>query len=357
MAKKRRFQKKRQLLRAIDFFCGAGGVTCGFNKAGIQVLAGIDIDGSCKDTYEKNNKESKFIHADISQYSPRNLERDVNIKRNDDQLIFIGCSPCQYYTIIQTSKDKSAKSKLLLEDFRSFVDYFRPGYIFIENVPGLESHDDSPLQSFKQFLNENGYVLDEKVVNACYYNVPQSRKRYVLVATRVQKIIQVPSERVNKSMTVRNFIKDFPAISAGHRDDTRLQHSCANLRDINLTRIKRTPVNGGTRLAWKDDPNLQLSCYKNKDKMFTDVYGRMYWDLPSPTITTKFFSLSNGRFGHPSQNRAISLREGATLQSFPRNYKFQSESIETIARMIGNAVPPNMARKIGQGLINNFLNR
>jgi len=358
MAKKRRLEK-RPKLKAIDFFCGAGGVTCGFNKAGIKVLAGIDVDHSCRDTYEKNNRGSKFIHADISQYTPEKLEEDTGIERHDDNLIFVGCSPCQYYTIIHTSKEKSAKSKLLLEDFKSFVDFFRPGYVFIENVPGLETNQDSPLQSFKSFLTRNGYIFDDRVVNACYYNVPQSRRRYVLVASRVTEEIHVPDERGNKRMTVRNFIepqKGFPPIRAGHRDKTKLQHTCAKLEDVNLERIKKTPLNGGTRLTWKDNPELQLSCYIGKDDMFRDVYGRMYWDQPSPTITTKFFSISNGRFGHPEQNRAISLREGATLQSFPRSYKFHSSNIESIARMIGNAVPPNMAKKIGEALIKNKTN-
>lgn len=359
MANRRRL-KKRPKLKAIDFFCGAGGVTCGFNKAGIDVLAGIDIDPSCRETYEKNNKNSRFIQADISKYSPEQLGKDINIMRNDDRLIFVGCSPCQYYTIIHTSKEKSAKSKLLLEDFQSFIDYFRPGYIFIENVPGLETKEGSPLQAFKSWLELNGYAYDDKVVNACYYNVPQSRRRYVLVASRVTEEMKVPDERSNKKMTVRNFIapgKGFAPIEAGHRDKTRLQHTCANLEKINLQRMKSTPLDGGTRLSWKNNKELQLACYVGKDDMFTDVYGRMYWDHPSPTITTKFFSISNGRFGHPEQHRAISLREGATLQSFPRSYKFHSTNIESIARMIGNAVPPNMAEKIGKSLVNNFSKR
>lgn len=341
-------------LRAIDFFCGAGGVTCGFNKSGIEVLAGIDIDSECKNTYEKNNKGAKFIQADISAYSPEQLIADTGITREDDNLIFIGCSPCQYYTIIQTSKEKSAKSKLLLEDFRDFVAYFRPGYVFIENVPGIETNTDSPLQSFKKFLKKEGYVFADKVVNAKYYNVPQNRRRYVLIATRVHPSISVPKDRKNARMTVKHFIgkgTGFERISAGKTDKSRLQHSTAKLTDINIKRLKKTPKNGGTRLSWKNHRSLQLKCYKDKDDMFIDVYGRMYWDRPAPTITTKFLSITNGRFGHPSQTRGISLREGATLQSFPRSYRFYADKNETIARMIGNAVPPNMAKKVGDALV------
>ncbi|WP_224995030.1 DNA cytosine methyltransferase [Cesiribacter sp. SM1] len=350
---KKNTENNTSALKAVDFFCGAGGVTCGFLKAGINVLGGIDIDETCKETYEKNNN-SKFIHSDISKYKPEQLQKDLNITPNDDNLIFIGCSPCQYYTIINTSKEKSAKSRLLLEDFKKFVDYFRPGFIFIENVPGLESKKESPLQTFKQYLYETGYFIDDKIINALDYEVPQNRKRYVLLASRITNVIAIPKLKCGKGMTVRNFIseeKGFDRIPAGHKDLTDFQHSCAGLQAINIARLRSTPPDGGTRLAWKDDPELQLPCYVGKDDLFYDVYGRMYWDQPSPTITTKFYSTSNGRFAHPEQNRAISIREGAVLQSFPLDYKFYSNSIEKAARMIGNAVPPNMARKIGQEII------
>lgn len=341
-------------LKAVDFFCGAGGVTCGFKNAGIQVLGGIDIDDTCKETYEKNNTGSVFIHADISKYKPEDLKKKLGIKKNDKDLIFVGCSPCQYYTIINTSKDKSAKSRLLLEDFRLFVDFFKPGYILIENVPGLGSKNDSPLNSFKKYLSDNGYIYDDKVINAFNYKVPQSRKRYVLIASRVSKQITIPAPLPKDNMTVREFLNaenGFYQISAGNKDVSEFQHTCQGMSALNIQRLKSTPADGGTRLSWKDNDDLQLNCYKGKDKLFFDVYGRMFWDSPSPTITTKFYSISNGRFAHPEQNRAISLREGATLQSFPKDYIFYSNSIGKIARMIGNAVPPNMAKHIGEAII------
>ena len=151
---------------------------------------------------------------------------------------------------------------------------------------------------------------------------------------------------------IGNHVK-FPRIPAGYRDTTDRRHQASGLSDLNLRRVKRTRKNGGTRLIYKDDPELQLKCYKGKDRLFTDVYGRMFWDKPSPTITTKFFSTSNGRFSHPTQNRAISLREGATLQSFPMSYKFKSKNHSEIARMIGNAVPPELAKWIGKSILKN----
>lgn len=343
----------RPLLRAVDFFCGAGGVTCGFKLAGIDVIAGIDIDQTCRDTYEKNNKGSKFIEADISKLSFEDLESKISITINDDSLIFVGCSPCQYYSNLNTDKTKSEKSRLLLDDFREFINYFLPGYVFIENVPGIEKDKNSPLSKFKLFLEEKGYKYADKVINTKYFGVPQSRRRYVLLASRVTDNILVPSEDKSNIKTVKDAIGDyitFPKIVAGHTDKTDYLHTAASLEEINLERIRQTPKNGGDRRVWKDNDNLQLNCYK-VHQGHTDVYGRMYWEKPSPTITTKFRYISNGRFGHPEQDRAISIREGATLQSFPVQYKFHSNNLGTVAKMIGNAVPPILAKKIAEQFI------
>lgn len=153
-------------------------------------------------------------------------------------------------------------------------------------------------------------------------------------------------------MTVRDVIGDpvsFPPIKAGHQDNTPYKHSAAALSKLNLNRIENTKVDGGDRRQWPE--KLQLDCYKNHSGHY-DVYGRMFWDKPAPTITTRFNSYSNGRYGHPEQNRAISLREGAVLQSFPKDYEFYSNSQATIAKMIGNAVPPELAKRIGLAIIN-----
>ena len=345
-------QKEVKQLKAVDFFCCAGGVTNGFRKAGINVLGGIDIDGNYKETYEKNNEGSKFIQIDISELQPEDLARELGIKKDMDDLIFVGCSPCQYYTTIQTDKTKSTETRLLLEEFKRFVDYFNPAYIFVENVPGLETREGSPLSNFKIFLEKKGYAFKDKVVNAAHYNVPQNRRRYVLIASRLNKNITIPEGNKEDIITVKQAIGNLKPIPAGFRDNSDSKHWTAELRPINLERIKQTSHNGGTRLDWKNNDRLQLNCYKDKDHTFPDVYGRMYWNQPAPTITTKFHSISNGRFGHPEQNRAISLREGAILQSFPEDYKFYSKSMVITARMIGNAVPPNLAQSIATSIIN-----
>lgn len=337
--------KKLKDLVAVDFFCSAGGVTCGFKQAGIDVLGGIDIDRTCQETYEKNNG-AKFLPADVSNLPKEVIGNFFEIRRNQKNLIFVGCSPCQYYSNIKTDKTKSKKSRLLLEDFQEFVAYYKPGYVFIENVPGFDKKSESPIGRFKRFLNEEGYTYADGVINAKYFGVPQNRRRYVLLATRLKKKIELPQPDKKNLKTVREAIGDlnlFPPINAGYQDPTDFKHSAASLSKINLQRIHSTTHNGGDRRSWPKE--LQPVCYEIHVGHY-DVYGRMYWDKPSPTITTRFVSYSNGRYGHPEQNRAISIREGAVLQSFPMDYKFYAKSQGAIAKMIGNAVPPELARRI-----------
>jgi DNA (cytosine-5)-methyltransferase 1 len=347
--------KNTRELRAIDFFCGAGGLTYGLVSAGIKVLAGIDIDKECKDTYEKNNRGSKFIRADVRKLTPQKLEKRLKIKPNDDCMIFAGCSPCQYWTQIHTDKDRSLETKHLLGDFQKFASYFMPGYVVVENVRGiLANKDESKLTEFLEFLWNNNYGVDYGIIDAMYYGVPQRRKRFLLIASRVDKQIKLPQASKETSLTVRDVIgtdKGFPAIGAGHEDESSLLHTTARLSEENIKRLRLTPHDGGTRLAWKDNSELQINAYKDKDNTYKDTYGRMFWDKPAPTITTKFHSISNGRFAHPDEDRGISLREGATLQTFPVTYVFQGSGIGSIARQIGNAVPPELARGIGIHLL------
>ena len=188
-----------------------------------------------------------------------------------------------------------------------------------------------------------------KVIDLSYYGVPQSRRRFSLIATRLDVEISLP-QADEKQALLSEFIGEshgFQKIEAGHKDSTDFNHTVAGLSDKCLRRLRKTRHNGGSRLDWANDADLQLKCFIGKDDSFKDSYGRMWWSKPAPTITTKFFSISNGRFGHPDENRAISLREGATLQTFPKDYVFKSNSIATTARLIGNAVPCEYARRLG----------
>lgn len=340
-------------IKAVDFFCSGGGMSYGLQQSGINVIAGIDIDLSCKETYEANIPNSKFIHADITEFNEEELLQYINIKKDDNELVFIGCSPCQFWTIINTDKEKSKKSKNLLSDFERFVNHYYPGYVVVENVPGiLSKKEESGIEEFINNLENKGYVVKYKIVNLNNYGVPQSRKRFSLIASRVDINGIFPTEEIHKPV-VKDFIGEqngFPKISAGHKDESEFIHTTARLSDKNLERIRKTGINGGTRSDWAET-ELQLETYKKRNaNSFKDTYGRMFWDKPAPTITTKFHSLSNGRFGHPEEDRALSLREGATLQTFPKKYVFKTTSIGTTARIIGNAVPPEYARRIGEAI-------
>ena len=341
-------------LRAIDFFCGAGGVSCGFKKAGIKILGEIDIDHKFKKTYEENNK-AKFYNEDISNVEPKEFKKWFHISQNEDNLIFVGCSPCQYYSNLKSDKTKSIKGRLLLDDFKEFVLYYKPGFVFIENVPGLETKKGSPLYGFKKALKKVGYTFDQNVLNAKYFGIPQNRRRFLLIASRLSKEIMLPMQIRSKDcfVTVSDAIGNyerFPEIPPGFKDNTEFIHSTSSLSTLNLERVRNTPKNGGTRRAWERNKNLQLRCYENHNGHY-DVYGRMFWNKPSPALTTRFIYTSTGRYSHPEQDRGLSLREGATLQSFPLNYKFYSPNMGTIATMIGNAVPPKLAESIGLSLI------
>jgi DNA (cytosine-5)-methyltransferase 1 len=347
--------KESSQFSAIDFFCGGGGMSCGLRQAGIHVIAGVDLDADAKETYEFNNKGTVFVQADIKTLDSDYLAKVLNVKKDDDTLIFVGCSPCQFYSIINTDRERSLKSKDLLLDFARFVEYYRPGYVLVENVPGIVTNKNSILPSFLEKLNSLGYTnCAYKVVDLSYYGVPQSRKRFSLIATRLNKEnVHLPIAD-GKRAILKDFIGEqhgFAKVSAGNKDCSPMNHTTAGLSEKTLRRLQKTKHNGGSRLDWADDPELQLKCFEGKDDAFPDTFGRMCWDKPASTITTKFYSISNGRFGHPDEDRALSLREGATLQTFPRDYVFKSTGIEATAKLIGNAVPCEYARRLGEMII------
>lgn len=350
--------KTNNNLKAIDFFCGGGGMSAGMLNAGISILAGIDYEPSCKETYEANIKGAQFIQADVFELKETELQKKLDLKKKDDNLILIGCSPCQFWSVINTDKNKSKKSKNLLIEFSRFVEYLMPGYVVVENVPGvLRKKKESGLETFITWLQKNGYTVHFDVHNMSEYAVPQNRKRFTLIANRVSDKEIAPIKSTAKKINVEDVIGEkngFPKIKAGHKDNTDFLHTAPKLTDITLERLKHVKKNGGNRLGFANIKHLQLKCFEGRDDSFKDTFGRLWWEKPSPTITTKFFSVSNGRFVHPTEDRALSLREGAVLQSFPKNYKFHGTSTSAIARIIGNAVPPEYARRIGKAIKQNL---
>mgnify|MGYP003365209383 CR=1 FL=1 len=325
----------------------------GLSQAGIQVLGGVDNSVDCKKTYEANVPGAVYVRRDITRLSAPELGRRLGLQMGDPNLILCGCSPCQFWSKIRTDKTKSLKTAFLLKRFQKFIRHFRPGYVVVENVPGLYRHKSSSiLADFLKFLTDFGYNFEDGLINAGHFGVPQNRIRYLLIASRVKMVSPLPPDTKDSPLNVRDFIgvsNGFPKIVHGHRDQTEFLHTAAALSEKNVKRISLTPT-GGNRCAWALDPDLQIDAYRDKDHMFRDVYGRMAWNRPAPTITTRFISLSNGRFGHPEENRAISIREGAALQTFPTEYSFHGTNINALARQIGNAVPPALAKRIGMHL-------
>lgn len=353
---KKKLSLKTKRLRVVDFFCGGGGMSFGMQQAGLDVLAGIDFEPACKATYESNVKGAIFIEADVFELKEKDLQRQLKLKKNDNYLVLIGCSPCQFWSIINTDKSKSHKSKNLLIEFQRFVKYFNPGYVVVENVPGvLRKKEESGLQGFIEWLEANGYQVHFDVHNVNDFGVPQNRKRFTLVANRVSNIKIFPQKQPNK-LVVKDVLgqeNGFPVIEHGHRDNTGFLHTVSRLGELNLERLRYVQKDGGNRLGFSNIEHLQLKCFIGKDDSFKDTFGRLWWDKPSPTITTKFCNISNGRFVHPEENRGLSLREGAVLQSFPKSYVFKGTAIESIARLIGNAVPPEYAKSIGLAIKQN----
>ena len=336
------------VIRAIDLFCGAGGLTCGLQKAGIKVAAGIDNDESCKYAYEHNNK-AVFICNDISNISEKELNKYY--KKNDIKLL-AGCAPCQPFSKYQkdkTRKDKNSKWGLLYQ-FLNKVEEINPDIVSMENVSELEK--EVVFQDFLSGLKKLGYHVSYKILNAADYGVPQRRKRLLLLASKFGKIELIEPTHINKHITLRKAIGDLPYIKAGETCTTDSLHRSANLNDINIKRI-RNSLQGGT---WEDWPkDLVPECYKkDSGKTFSSVYGRATYDKISPTLTTQFIRYGTGRYGHPTQDRAFSLREGAIIQTFPADYQFvkpgEKATIAVISRQIGNAVPVRLGEVIGKSI-------
>lgn len=340
---------------ALDFFCGGGGMTKGLIDAGINVLAGIDSNPNCRDTYEKNNKNI-YICEDICSLTFKDLLQKFPQIKNNDDLLLVGCAPCQPFSILRREEfDEKGqpiphKSVNLLKEFARFVHTLQPAHVLVENVPGLKGKGAYVIDSFKTMLVQDGYTFDEKIIYAKDYGIPQNRRRYVLIASK-KFIPKVPEPTHGKDLlpyvTVRETISKYPRLKAGETNTTIANHRSASLSPLLLDRMKATPHNGGSRTDWPQ--KLTLECHKNFNG-HTDVYGRMKWDEPSPTLTVKCFSVSNGRFGHPEQDRAISLREAAALQTFPDDYIFYG-NMQEIGRQIGNAVPVLLAKILGEYII------
>ena len=329
-------------IEAIDLFSGIGGLTYGLSQTGIKVLAGIDNDESCEYSFVKNN-DSKYICADISKYDFEDVKKMYS---NDSIKVLVGCAPCQPFSshAFKTRKNGRDDRWNLLDHFVRAIKTIQPDIVSMENVPGVIVTD--VFENFVKQLKKEGYSVDYKAVYAPDYGVPQNRRRLILLASRLGEI-KVPKETHSKEnyVTVKDIIKGLPEIKAGQVHQLDRIHQSKNLDPINIKRIQQSKP-GGT---WKDwEKKLLPDCYKkDSGQTYTSVYGRMRWEGVSPTITTQFGSYGSGRFGHPEQDRALSIREGALLQTFPITWNFGNFPASKLCRQIGNAVPPQLGVVIG----------
>lgn len=337
-------RNKRSIGEVVDLFCGVGALSHGLKKAGFDIIAGYDTDRNCKYAYETNN-DATFYSRDVSKLTSAEISKHFS---GGVPSILAGCAPCQPFSSYKHRYSEDPQWSLVTK-FAEFAAEVRPDFVTMENVPALVKYKDGRVFSeFLSRLQEAKYKIHWSIAKCEQFGVPQKRRRLVVVASKHFNLRPLNPTQ-NSSTSVREAIGWLPRINAGQAADQDPLHISASLSDLNLMRI-RTSKPGG---SWRDWPvHLRASCHKRPSgSTYSGVYARMSWDEPSPTMTTQCYGYGNGRFGHPEQDRAISLREAAILQSFPPNYSFfppdQKPTFTELGKWIGNAVPVKLAEAIG----------
>ena len=334
-------------IAAIDLFCGAGGLSLGLKQAGINVVAGIDLDPACQYPYEQNLK-AQFLLKDVGAVTADDL---AGLWPEGQLRLLAGCAPCQPFSSHRRGADTSGEENWdLLSHFSRLVEATEPEFVTMENVTRLRRME--VFEGFVAKLQSLNYVVDYGVLYGPEFGLPQERRRLVLVASRVG-VVSLPEgiKDKKKFKTVKQAIGKLPKLQHGESDPDDLLHTARSLSPMNVRRMEAS-IPGGT---WRDwPPELLAPCHRKKSgASFQAFYGRMRWEAPSPTITTQSYNFGTGRFGHPDreQNRSITLREAAMLQGFPRSYRFvkakEKPSMSAVGRLIGNAVPPPFGRAVG----------
>ncbi len=336
----------QQPIRVADFFSGCGGTSAGLRAAGMQIIFGLDFEPSAAATFRRNFPDAVFLEKDIRLVEPEVVAAAI---QGDGPLLVAACAPCQPFSSFVHRKAVPSSRRSLLLRLLPILELTNPEYVMIENVPGLDTR--APAGTFNRFckaLRGLGFHINWGVVDCQSYGVPQRRRRLVLLGSRLGPVeIPKPTHGCGPSLkpksTVREWIADLPALNAGDTDPAVPNHTASALTELNRRRLLASRP-GGNRLDWPED--LWLDCHVGH-RGHSDVYGRMSWDAPSPALTTKCTSLSNGRFGHPDQDRPISVREAACLQTFPRDFVFVG-GIKSATRQVGNAVPVLLAQTMGE---------
>lgn len=343
-------KEKTSSIAAVDLFCGAGGLTHGLLMAGVKVVAGIDCDPAAKYAFEKNNAGAKFIQADIKKISAKSI---LNLFPKASKFkLLAGCAPCQPFSNYSNRYEPDEEKWDLLSNFGKLVKKVKPDFVTMENVPELKLRSHQVFLDFVACLEECGYRVAYDIVDCTRYGVPQHRKRLVLLASLHKNIsLPKPSRSIGNPLTVKDAIHGLPKVEAGGpAPEGDPLHLASGLSKKNLNRIRS--IKQGQ--DWKSlSRYMRAKCHKkDSGKTYRGVYGRMRWNKPAPTMTTQCFGFGNGRFGHPTQDRAITLREAALIQSFPSDYEFEKPGneiyISRIGRLIGNAVPVNLGKAIGR---------
>lgn len=334
----------------IDLFSGAGGLSLGLRQAGMSIAAGVDVEEGCRYAYE-TNIEAPFLTADVRDVTGEMLNQTW---APGHVRLLAGCAPCQPFSAYRRGVDTSNEASWpLLDEFARLVRESMPELVTMENVPRIGSSE--VFARFVAELQSLGYSVAWDVCHGPAYGLPQHRRRLVLFGSLLGEVrAPVPPEPDPAAVSVRRAISDLPPLAAGETDPDDPLHKARVLSETNLKRIRASSP-GGTWQEWPED--LRAPCHrKASGASFRNVYARMTWDDPSPTITTMAFNFGTGRFGHPEQDRAITLREAAILQGFPRTYAFVEPGrpvhFASVGRMIGNAVPPPIARIAGEYLLN-----
>lgn len=339
---------------AIDAFCGAGGLSLGLNKAGFKIIGGFDLDPICIKTLKNNKKYIKHqvFEADIKEMLSGNLLKILGIKSHKVHLL-AGGPPCQGFSVQRTIGGDHDSRNLLVDDYADLISEIMPQFFLLENVTGIGGRRGKEImERFKLKISLNGYYLHEKILDAQNYGVPQRRKRYILVGELLNNSVPFfswPCPDQNRYLTVRDVISHLPSPPIGKDHVDFSGHRADKLSSKNLSRI-RILKSGESRVNLPRE--LLADCHKKSANLIghRNVYGRMAWDEVAPTITARFDSFTRGKFGHPEQDRSISLYEGSLLQTFPEDYIFTGNKVE-IARQIGNAVPPKFAEALGLSIM------
>lgn len=350
----KRIEKPIPSVTCVDLFCGVGGLTRGLIEAGVTVTAGVDFDDACKYPYCANHDGIIFRKCDVAKLEASEIQ---NWFGSAPVRVLAGCAPCQPFSSYSQRYETVGTERWgLLNHFARLVKELRPDIVTMENVPTVTKH--AVFSDFVATLENEGYHIWFKVIDCANYGLAQRRRRTVLLASLHGEIeLREPLTPVRK--TVQDVLKGLPVIRHGGSDINDPLHSASHLSPLNHERIKASRP-GGT---WRDWPaHLVADCHRKKSgKTYPGVYGRMKWNEPAPTLTTQFYGYGNGRFGHPSQARALSLREGAILQGFPENYAFVPEGSQVqfklLGRLIGNAVPVDLGRIIGESIIEHVTER